>query len=305
MKSGGDLDGRVIIVTGAGRGLGRAYALDLARRGARVVVNTRPRPEGMAGSAGTVVDEIRAAGGEAAACALAVEAGDSGERLLAAALDAFGRLDGLVNNAGTPEAQTLHRQTTASLRDGFEVNFFGAVSATLPVYRHLREQGGGRIVVTTSAAGLYGVHGMAGYSAAKAAAIAFMRVLALEGAARGVHANAVAPYALTGMTEAHVPPEVARRMPPEQAAPVVSWLMSPACPLNGETLVVGAGRVSRAVRIEGQGLAFDPPSGLTPEALQTHLEDLLALDGASLPLDGSAAFEAFLTSPPRRRITTA
>jgi NAD(P)-dependent dehydrogenase (short-subunit alcohol dehydrogenase family) len=303
MGSGEDLDGRVVIVTGAGRGLGRAYALDLARRGARVVVNTRPRAAGQPGSAEAVVEEIGAAGGVAAACPLAVEAGDAGERLLAAALDAFGRVDGLVNNAGTPEAQTLHRQTVDSLREGFEVNVFGVVSATLPVYRHLREHGGGRIVITTSAAGLYGVHGMAGYSAAKAAAIAFMRVLALEGASRGVHANAVAPYALTGMTEAHVSPDVARRMPPEHVAPVVSWLMSPACPLNGETLVVGAGRVSRAVRMESPGLAFDPPSGLTPEALQTRLDDLLALDEASLPADGSAAFEAFLSSPPRRRIT--
>lgn len=303
MGSSEDLDGRVVIVTGAGRGLGRAYAVDLARRGARVVVNTRPRAEGAPGSAAAVVDEIRAAGGEAVACAVAVEAEGAGEQLRVAALDAFGRLDGLVNNAGTPEAQTLHRQTTASLRAGFEVNFFGAVSATLPVYRHLREHGGGRIVVTTSAAGLYGVHGMAGYSAAKAAAIGFMRVLALEGASRGVFANAVAPYALTGMTEAHVSPEVASRMPTEHVAPVVSWLMSPACPLNGETLVVGAGRVSRAVRMEGAGLAFEPPGGLTPEALQDGLDDLLALDGASLPPDGAAAFESFLNSRPRRRIT--
>jgi NAD(P)-dependent dehydrogenase (short-subunit alcohol dehydrogenase family) len=292
------LKDRVIVVTGAGRGLGLAYALDLAARGAKVVVNTRPRASGQPASAESVVERIRAAGGEAVACPLAVEQDDAGERLLDAALSAFGRIDGLVNNAGAPEAKSLHKQTMAELRAVFDINFFGTVSATLPIYRHMRDQGAGRIVITTSAAGLHGVHGMAAYSSSKAALIGLMRVIALEGAARGVHANAVAPYALTGMTEAYVTDEVGSAMPPEYVAPVVSWLMSEACPLNGETLVAGAGKVRRAVRIEGPGVQFQPPGEVSPDDLTAALGPLMSLEDWTLPPDGNAAFEAFLKARP-------
>ncbi|WP_439470738.1 SDR family NAD(P)-dependent oxidoreductase [Brevundimonas sp.] len=292
------LKDRVIVVTGAGRGLGLAYALDLASRGARVVVNTRPRASGQPASAESVVERIRAAGGEAVACPLAVEQDDAGERLLDAALSAFGRIDGLVNNAGAPEARSLHKQTMAELRAVFDINFFGTVSATLPIYRHMRDQGAGRIVITTSAAGLHGVHGMAAYSSSKAALIGLMRVIALEGASRGVQANAVAPYALTGMTEAYVTDEVGSAMPPEYVAPVVSWLMSEGCPLNGETLVAGAGKVRRAVRIEGPGVQFQPPGEVSPDDLNAALGPLMSLEDWTLPPDGNAAFEAFLKARP-------
>lgn len=163
------LQGQVVIVTGAGRGLGRAYALDLAHRGVSVVVNTRDRPEGQPGSAQQIVEEIRDAGGIAVAAPLAVEEPDSGERLLDTALSAFGRVDGLLNNAGAPEARTLHKQTANQFRQNFEINFFGSLTPTLPIYRHMREQGSGRILMSTSTAGLHGVHGMAAYSASKAA----------------------------------------------------------------------------------------------------------------------------------------
>lgn len=292
------LKDRVIVVTGAGRGLGLAYALDLAARGAKVVVNTRPRASGQPASAESVVERIRAMGGEAVACPLAVEQDDAGDRLLDAALSAFGRIDGLVNNAGAPEAKSLHKQTLAELRAVFDINFFGTVSATLPIYRHMREQGAGRIVITTSAAGLHGVHGMAAYSSSKAALIGLMRVIALEGASKGVHANAVAPYALTGMTEAYVTDEVGSAMPPEYVAPVVSWLMSEGCPLNGETLVAGAGKVRRAVRIEGPGVQFQPPGEVSPEDLTAAMGPLMSLEDWTLPPDGNAAFEAFLKARP-------
>jgi NAD(P)-dependent dehydrogenase (short-subunit alcohol dehydrogenase family) len=292
------LKDRVIVVTGAGRGLGLAYALDLASRGAKVVVNTRPRASGQPASAESVVERIRAMGGEAVACPLAVEQDDAGERLLDAALSAFGRIDGLVNNAGAPEAKSLHKQTLAELRAVFDINFFGTVSATLPIYRHMRDQGAGRIVITTSAAGLHGVHGMAAYSSSKAALIGLMRVIALEGAAKGVHANAVAPYALTGMTEAYVTDEVGSAMPPEYVAPVVSWLMSEGCPLNGETLVAGAGKVRRAVRIEGPGVQFQPPGEVSPDDLTAAIGPLMSLEDWTLPADGNQAFEAFLKARP-------
>jgi NAD(P)-dependent dehydrogenase (short-subunit alcohol dehydrogenase family) len=301
--SASPLEDRVVIVTGAGRGLGLAYALDLAARGAAVVVNTRPRSAGQPASAEAVVERIFAAGGRAVACPLAVEADDSGERLLSAALDAFGRVDGLVNNAGAPEARSFHKQTQADLRATFEINFFGATAVTLPIYRHMRDQGAGRIVITTSAAGLYGVHGMAAYSSSKAALIGLMRVIALEGAGRGVHANAVAPYALTGMTEGYVSDEVGRAMPPEHVAPVISWLMTQACPLNGETLIAGAGKVRRVARIEGQGVEFDQPDAVSPADLDATLGALMSLDDWTLPPDGNAAFDAFLKARPALALT--
>jgi len=292
------LKDRVIVVTGAGRGLGLAYALDLAARGAAVVVNTRPRPQGQPASAEAVVERIRATGGKAVACALAVQEADAGERLLAVALDAFGRIDGLVNNAGVPEAMSLHKQTVEQFRAVFEINFFGSLTATLPLYRHMRGQGAGRIVMTTSAAGLHGVHGMAAYSASKAAVIGLMRVIALEGAARRVHANAIAPYALTGMTEAWVEPATAAALPPERVAPVVSWLMSAACPLNGECLVAGAGRVRPSWRIEGPGLDFGRDPDVALAGFDASLAALMTTDGWVRPSDGQAAFEQFLAATP-------
>ena len=294
------LENRVVIVTGAGRGLGLAYALDLAARGASVVVNTRPRAHGQPGSADAVVERIRAEGGQAVACALAVEQDGAGDRLLAAALDGFGRVDGLINNAGVPEAMSLHKQSVEQVRGVFDVNFFGTLTATLPVYRHMRDQGGGRIVMTTSAAGLHGVHGMAAYSSSKAAVIGLMRVIALEGASRGVHANAVAPYALTGMTENYVDDATAAALPANLVAPVVSWLVSEGCRLNGETLVAGAGKVRPAYRIEGPGLDFGRETDIALERFDAVRETLMSAETWTRPHDGQTAFDAFLAaSPPR------
>ena len=294
------LENRVVVVTGAGRGLGLAYALDLATRGASVVVNTRPRSAGQPASAEGVAQQIRDRGGKAVACALAVEDEGSGEGLLEAALNAFGRIDGLINNAGVPEAMSLHKQSVEQIRGVFDINFFGSLTATLPIYRHMREQGAGRIVMTTSAAGLHGVHGMAAYSASKAALIGLTRVIALEGASKGVRANAIAPYALTGMTENYMEAGAAAAMMPERVAPVVSWLVSEACPLNGETLVAGGGRVRPAFRIEGPGLDFGEETDLALERFDAAAERLMSTEGGTRPRDGNAAFEAFLAANPPR-----
>lgn len=291
------LKDRVVIVTGAGRGLGRAYALELAARGATVIVNTRPRPADRPGSAEQVVAEIEAAGGRAAACALAVEDADAGERLLTFALERFGRLDGLVNNAGAPEAKSLHKQSVEDFRQVFEVNFFGTLTATLPAYRHMREQGFGRIVVSSSAAGLHGVHGMAAYSSSKAALIGLMRVIALEGGPRGVRCNAIAPFAFTGMTAEYLDPELGRRLGPEHAAPLVGWLMSPDCPLNGETLTVGAGKARFAARVEGPAFPLTECDG----ELAAYR---LLPEGPFRPFDdGNVSFEHFLAAPAEANTT--
>lgn len=294
------LQDRVVVVTGSGRGLGLAYALDLAARGAAVLVNTRPRSAGQLASAEAVAERIVARGGRAAACALAVEDPDAGDRLLAAAIEAFGRIDALVNNAGVPEAMSLHRQSVDQFRSVFEVNCFGTLTVTLPIYRHMREQGAGRIVMTTSAAGLHGVHGMAAYSASKAAVIGLMRVIALEGAAKGVHANAVAPYALTDMTTGYIDQATGAAMPPELVAPLVSWLISEDCLLNGECLVAGGGRVRPAYRIEGPGLDFGTDPGLPLSRFDSAVEAMMAAGDGVRPADGLAAFAQFLTATPPR-----
>uniref|UniRef100_UPI0025BEFF91 SDR family NAD(P)-dependent oxidoreductase n=1 Tax=unclassified Brevundimonas TaxID=2622653 RepID=UPI0025BEFF91 len=243
-----------------------------------------------------VVAEIEALGGQAVAAPLAVEAADSGERLLQAALDAFGRVDGLLNNAGAPEAKTLHKQTTEAFREVFEVNFFGSLTPTLPIYRHMREQGYGRIVMSTSAAGLHGVHGMASYSASKAALIGLMRTIALEGGPRGVHCNALAPYAATGMTAEYLEDARAKLMAPERVAPVASWLMSADCSLNGESIVTGCGTVRRAARIEGPGIHY--PGDFSPEQLNHDLDRLMDITTWKTFSDGQVAFEDLMADLP-------
>jgi NAD(P)-dependent dehydrogenase (short-subunit alcohol dehydrogenase family) len=193
---------------------------------------------------------------------------------------------------------SLHKQTVEQFRSVFEINFFGSLTATLPVYRHMRDQGAGRIVMTTSAAGLHGVHGMAAYSASKAAVIGLMRVIALEGAGKGVHANAVAPYALTAMTEKYVDDATAAAMPAELVAPVVSWLVSERCLLNGETIVAGAGRVRPTYRIEGPGLDFGPDTDIPLVRFDAVRETLMSAETWTCPGDGITAFEEFLTAKP-------
>src|SRR5262245_39184542 len=185
-------DERVVIVTGAGKGLGRAYAEYLASRGARVVVNNRRR-ESAASSADEVVAAIRSAGGQAVANYDSVEDPSSGECLVQTALDTWGRLDILVNNAGVDQHRTFHTLGIGEFRAIFDINFLGSLYVTHAAYARMRQAGYGRIVVSTSSAGLHGLHGLSAYAAAKAALIAFARSLASEGASHNVLSNAIAP----------------------------------------------------------------------------------------------------------------
>ena len=252
VKQAQDIGPRVAIVTGAGIGLGRAYALELARRGLRVVVNNRRREldtQGR-GSADRVVEEIRAAGGEAIADYEDVCDAGAGERLVNQALATWGRLDALVNNAGVDQHASFHRIDLAAFRAIFEVNFFGTLQVTHAAWAPMRAAGHGRILVSTSSAGLHGLHGLSSYAASKAALIGLARTLAAEGASRDVFCNAIAPYAATRMTEAHLGDQSRAEMAPERIAPLVADLVSAESRINGEVIVAGLVWARRATTVE-------------------------------------------------------
>ena len=272
----------VVIVTGAGTGLGCAYASHLAALGWRVVVNNRVRtaPDGapLPSPAEAVVAAILAAGGDAIAQHDDVCADGAGQRMLDAALGRWGRIDALVNNAGVDQHEPFHRIALQDFRRIMAVNFDGTVAVTQPIYQHMRAQGQGRIVVSVSSAGLHGLHGLTAYAASKGALLAFMRSLAAEGAPRGVHCSAIAPYAATRMTGPHLGDDLRHRMPPESVAPVVAGLIRPLSRANGQTWVAGAGWVRRASSVEwGEGFPVD-------DDLASHLDATV-----DAPVDQSAA----------------
>ena len=287
-----DLRDRVAVVTGAGKGLGRAYALDLAARGASVVVNNRWVDRGQPSSAEAVVAEIRARGGRAVATFDPAEDPATGEALVARALGEFGRLDAVVSNAGVPQTVRLHRTTPEGFRGIFDINFFGALSLVQAAWPALSASGAGRVVVSTSSAGLHGGDGMAAYAASKAALIGLVRGLAVEGRLRGLTVNAVAPYALTAMTEAFTAPEHAARMAPEAVTPLVAWLVSEACDVSGQVLVCGGGRLRAAFAVEG------PPVAIGEGHIGAAVRQALSAEPREAYADAHQAFAAFMDGRP-------
>ncbi len=268
-------DGRVAIVTGAGGGLGRVYALELARRGAKVVVNdVGGGPDGAGGSPGPadgVVREIEAAGGEAIASYESVTTEAGGERIVGAALEKWGRVDILINNAGILRDKTFAKMTGEMWAGVREVHLDGAVNVTLPAYRAMKERGYGRIVLTTSAAGLYGNYGQANYSAAKMGLVGLMNTLKLEGEKYGIKVNTVAPLALTRLTEGLMPEEMRGRLKAEAVAPLVMVLCSEQCPESGLILNAGMGHYSRAAVVSGSGVRLGA-EGQIPSAEDVRRE---------------------------------
>jgi NAD(P)-dependent dehydrogenase (short-subunit alcohol dehydrogenase family) len=272
-------DGDVAIVTGAGRGLGRCHALELARRGARVVVNDVGGAGEGGGPAETVVDEIRALGGVAVANSDSVATVDGGERLVQQALDAFGSLQIVVNNAGILRDKAFHNLTPDLVESVLLVHLTGAFNVTLSAWRHLRAAGYGRIVNTTSASGLFGNFGQANYAAAKAGLVGLTRSLAVEGRKVGIQVNAIAPMASTRMTQ-DLLGENRELLAPEDVSPVIAYLCHPECTLNGQILSAGGGHVSAVITSVTQGIT---DSQLTSETVRDRLDDIFNLDGAIIP----------------------
>lgn len=287
-------DGRVAIVTGAGKGLGRAYALELARRGARLVLNNRRREVDDQGLAAVdhLAAEIRAAGGAAVVNVDSVEDPASGPRMVAQALDQWGRLDVVVNNAGVDRTASFAKMSLSDYLAAFEINFHGSLYLTHAAWGPMREAGYGRIVMSTSSAGLHGGHGLSSYAAAKAALIGLARSLAAEGRSRGVLVNAVAPYAFTPMTAPQMPPELADRFPAQAVAPLVAWLVSEAnMTVSGECFVAGGGQFQRAVSMEGPGVML-AGSDNNAQGIADRMAAMRAMAGAREFSDAMTAFQA-------------
>lgn len=257
----------VVVITGAGKGLGRAYAHLLGKRGARVIVNNRSHAQDREHSADRVVTEIQALGGEACAHYGEVENPDTGLELLELALSRYGRLDAVIANAGVSEGRSFHKQELADFARVVAINLDGTVNLLHPIFRHFYEQRAGAILVSTSAAGLYGEHGLPAYSASKAAVIGLMHALAHEGAAHGIRVNALAPFAATQMTADDLPQALNEVMDPARVAPVAAWLVDPACTLNGEILVCAAGRLTLARYLTTALQSHPEGDAATPEVI--------------------------------------
>ncbi len=278
-------DGRVAIITGAGGGLGRCHALELARRGAHVLVNDLGGAVDGSGSSMTaadrVVDEITALGGSAAANHDTVATPEGGEAIVQAAIDAFGRVDVLVNNAGILRDKAFHKMDDVMIAAVIDVHLKGALFVSQPAYRRMREQGYGRIVNTSSASGLFGNFGQANYGAAKAGLAGLTRVLALEGASHGIKVNAIAPIAATRMTE-DILGSLAAKVSPETVSPLVAYLAGEDCAVNGHVYSVAGGRVARIFVAETHGVVL---SENTAEEISSKLSliDEMDVDRYHLP----------------------
>jgi len=244
--------GRAVIITGAGKGLGRAYALALASHGANVLVNNRRHPgeKDSETSAMSTVLAIRELGGSAEPNYEDITNPSSGEALIADAIAYFGGVDAIVANAGIEQVDRFENLSLDAFMQVFSTSFFGNLYLVKAAWAHWLTSGSGRAVLTTSGAGLYGNHGQSAYSAAKAAILGLTKTLALEGASRDIKVNALAPYAYTAMTSNYLDSEDANLLAPEKVAPLVNYLVSAECSISGEILVAAGGALRAAHTIE-------------------------------------------------------
>ena len=274
-------EGRVAIVTGAGGGLGRSHSLELARRGAIVVVNDLGgEMDGTGGSshaAEKVVSEIKAAGGEAISNGGSVSDRNGAKSMVEDAMSAWGRVDVLINNAGILRDKSFSKIELDDFQIVVDVHLMGAVYCTHAVWPIMREQNYGRILMTTSPTGLYGNFGQTNYGAAKLAQVGFMNSLKIEGAKNNVHTNTIAPIAATRMTESLIPEEVQSKLAPESVTPAALFLVSEDAP-NGVIMQAEGGRFSVASIVENTGA--DLGADATPEDVESNFDMISDLEGA-------------------------
>lgn len=280
-------DGQVAIVTGAGGALGRSHALALARRGARLVVNDpgrSSRGDGHSeGVALRVVAEITALGGTAIANFESIADRDGARSLVEQAMDAFGRVDVLINNAGAMRDRSFGKMDLDDFDAVVDVNLNGTAYVTHAVFPIMLGQGYGRIVMTTSASGLYGVFGAANYCAAKMGVVGLMNALRIEGERHGVLSNAVAPIAASRLTDGFIDEKRLARMSPACVTPIVVYLASGECSVSGEIYAAGGGYFSRVAIMEGRGIRLPVDDAMAPELIRQRLGEIRDMTQPRLP----------------------
>jgi NAD(P)-dependent dehydrogenase (short-subunit alcohol dehydrogenase family) len=289
-------DEQVVIVTGAGNGLGRAYALQIAERGGKVVVNDLGgAADGIGGdsaAAQKVVAEIKAKGGEAVANFDSVATPEGGGNIAKTALDAYGRIDAVIANAGILRDKSFAKMSVAELDIILDVHLRGTVFTVQPAFNWMRENGGGRIVTTASPSGLFGSFGQANYCAAKMGIVGLTRTLAIEGAKAGIKINALAPTAATRLTATAGMPAAAPAdadpnddpMSVKRVSPLVLALAHQSCPSSGEIFNAGCGWISRTVIAVNDGVTLDE---FTPEAVAARWSEIRDTSHLRIPRDGA------------------
>lgn len=280
---------RVIVVTGAGGGLGREYALTLAREGASVVVNDLGGARDGTGSGSTMADEvvkeIKDAGGRAVANYDSVAEPEGAENIIKTAVDEFGKVDGVVSNAGILRDGTFHKMTFENWDAVLKVHLYGGYNVIRAAWPHFRENGFGRVVVATSTSGLFGNFGQANYGAAKLGLVGLINTLSQEGAKYDIKANAIAPIAATRMTQDILPPEVFEKLTPEYVAPIVSYLCTEEVPETASVFIVGGGKVQRVALFQNEGVTFtEVPTVDDVAARWGEITDLSAAERATFSL---------------------
>ena len=275
-------DDQVAIVTGAGGGIGREHALELARRGAKVVVNDLGGSvdgSGTSDAAEAVVQQIKDAGGEAIANGASVTDLSAIQDMVKEVMDKWGRIDILVNNAGILRDKSFHNVTLDDFNLVMDVHFQGTLNCTHTIYPIMREQGYGRIVFTSSSSGVYGNFGQSNYGAAKMAIVGLMNTLKIEGQKYNVFSNSITPVAYTRMTEGLIPEDFGKNLQPEYVTPAVIYLSGKDAP-NGVIIAAGAGVYARIITHETMGVSLGTGEDMTPENIAANWDTISDMDDA-------------------------